>query len=76
MIRTIQFRLNKVSPTPVGLRADAAIDAPSSETYVNLSQLFLHYYFDSYPTGPPNPDPSSFEYLALVDSSSDFRFQR
>jgi hypothetical protein len=74
MNRSIQFRLNKVSPIPAGLRVAPSLDAPASEVDINLGQLFLQYYFDSYPGGPPNPDPSRFEYLQLVNSDSDFRF--
>jgi hypothetical protein len=74
MNRRIQFHLNKVTPTPATLRANPAADIPASELGVNLGQLFLQYYFDSYPAGPPNPDPSSFEYLQLVSSDEDFRF--
>jgi len=73
MNRTVRFQLNRVRPTPTGLRADPTIDAPALETSVNLGQLFLQYYFDSYPSGPPNPDPSRFEYLQLVSSASEFR---
>jgi hypothetical protein len=74
MNRSIQFHLNKVNPTPASLRANAATDTPASELDVNLGQLFLHYYFDSYPAGHPNPDPSRFEYLQLISSDQDFRF--
>jgi hypothetical protein len=74
MNRRIQFHLNKVTPTPATLRVNPAADIPGSELDVNLGQLFLQYYFDSYPAGPPNPDPSSFEYLQLVSSDEDFRF--
>jgi hypothetical protein len=74
MNRTIKIRLNKVCPTPTGLRADPNVDSPGEETEVNLAQLFLQHYFDSYPTGPPKPDPSRFEYLELVSSDPDFRF--
>ena len=74
MNRSVEFRLRDVSPIPQTLRADSQLDAPGHEIEVNLGQLFLHYYFDSYPSGPPNPDPSQFEYLQLVSSSPDFRF--
>ena len=56
MNRNIQFRLNKVVPTPATLRSDPAVDIPANELDLNLGQLFLQYYFDSYPAGPPNPD--------------------
>jgi hypothetical protein len=74
MNRRIQFHLNTVTPTPATLRANPGADFPATELDVNLGQLFLQYYFDSYPAGPPNPDPSSFEYLQLVSSDEDFRF--
>lgn len=74
MNRRIQFRLNNVTPTPATLRLEPAVDVPASELDVNLGQLFLQYYFDSYPAGPPNPDPSRFEYLQLISSDPDFRF--
>lgn len=74
MNRRIQFHLNKVAPTPATLRANPTADLPASELDVNLGQLFLQYYFDSYPAGAPNPDPSQFEYLQLVSSDNDFRF--
>lgn len=74
MNRNIDFHLNKVSPTPPTLRFNPAIDAPAKTTEINLGQLFLHKYFDEFPTGPPNPDPSSFEYLQYVSAANDFRF--
>jgi hypothetical protein len=74
MNRSVEFRLKNVSPTPRTLRTTPQFDMPDHEIDVNLGQLFLHYYFDSYPSGPPNPDPSQFEYLQLVSSAPDFRF--
>jgi hypothetical protein len=74
MNRRIQFYLNKITLTPATLRANPAEDMPASELDVNLDQLFLQYYFDSYPAGPPHPDPSSFEYVQLISSDEDFRF--
>lgn len=74
MDRTVEFRLSNVSPTPVSLRLHPHMDAPANETAVNLGRLFLQYYFDSYPQGPPKPDPSRFEYLDLVSAATDFRF--
>ncbi|MGC2162268.1 MAG: hypothetical protein WA634_10190 [Silvibacterium sp.] len=68
MNRSIQFRLNKVNPTPASLRVVPALDTPATEVDVNLGQLFLQYYFDSNPGGPLNPDPSRFEYLQLVNA--------
>ena len=73
MDRTVQFFLNKVSPVPPSLRVHRRVDAAATHTTVNLGSLFMHYYFDSYPGGPPKPDPSRFEYLDLVSSSRDFR---
>jgi hypothetical protein len=74
MNRSVEFRLNNVSPTPQSLRANPQLDTPGHQVEVNLGQLFLHYYFDNYPSGPPSPDPSRFEYLELVSSATDFRF--
>jgi len=74
MNRTVEIRLRNVSPTPESLREQLDLDRPAETIDVNLGQLFLHYYFDSYPAGPPNLDPSSFEYLQFVSSSDDFRF--
>jgi len=74
MTRTIRFRLNNVSPVPNLLRAEPTMDVPRDEIDINLGQLFLQYYFDSFPSGPPNPDPSRFEYLQLVSPAGDFRF--
>lgn len=74
MRRSLQIKLNHVAPTPHSLRANAATDAPAQQTEVNLGQLFQHYYFDSFPTAPPKPDPSNFEYLELVSGSPEFRF--
>jgi hypothetical protein len=74
MQRTVRFHLKDVIPTPNGLRVLPQIDAPSSFAEINLGQLFLQYYFDSYPAGPPNPDPTRFEYLQLIGLSPDFRF--
>jgi hypothetical protein len=74
MNRTIEIGLNKVSPVPATLRPDPTQDIAANETIINLGQLFLQYYFDSFPSGPPNPDPSRFEYLELVNNSEAFRF--
>jgi hypothetical protein len=74
MQRTVCFHLKDVTPTPNGLRFLPQIDAPNTVMEINLGQLFLQYYFDSYPAAPPNPDPTQFEYLQLISSSSDFRF--
>lgn len=74
MNRNIDFHLNNVSPTPDSLRFNPAIDAPDTTTEINLGQLFLHKYFDEFKSGPPNPDPSSFEYLQYVSPADDFRF--
>ena len=74
MIKQVAIKLKDVAPTPSSLRAVPHVDSPSTETAVHLAQLFQHYYFDSYPTGPPKPDPSRFEYLNLISGSRDFRF--
>jgi hypothetical protein len=76
MNRNIDFHLNKISPTPRSLRFNPSIDAPAPTTEINLGQLFLHKYFDEFPSGPPNPDPSSFEYLQYVSPADDFRFHK
>jgi len=72
--RSVEFRLNNVSPTPARLRLDSQVDAPANETTVNLGNLFFQYYFDSYGTAAPRPDPSRFEYLNLVSAATDFSF--
>ena len=74
MNRSVEFRLSNVSPTPQSLRANPQSDAPATSVEIDLGRLFLQYYFDSYPGGPPNPDPSSFEYLQFVSATDDFRF--
>ena len=74
MNRTVDFHLNKVCPIPTSLRADPQINIPAPATEINLGQLFLHKYFDSFPVGAPDPDPSSFEYLRHVSPAADFRF--
>ncbi len=74
MNRNIDFHLNKVNPIPHSLRFNPAIDAPAMTTEINLGQLFLHKYFDSFPVGAPDPDPSSFEYLRHISPAADFRF--
>ncbi len=53
MNRNIDFHLNKVNPIPHTLRFNPAIDAPAMTTEINLGQLFLHKYFDSFPAGRP-----------------------
>ena len=75
MNRTIDIRLSRVNVTPPSLRLypnNAVIAALTIE--INLGQLFLHKYFDETPLAPPDPDPSSFEYLRYVSPSADFRF--
>ena len=74
MNRTIDFHLNKVNPVPMSLRADPQFDVPAPATEINLGQLFLHKYFDGFPVGAPDPDPSSFEYLRHISPAADFRF--
>jgi hypothetical protein len=74
MNRTIDVHLNKVSPTPPSLRAHPHLDAPAPAIEINLGQLFLHKYFDGFPSGAPDPDPSSFEYSQYVSAADDFRF--
>ncbi len=74
MHRTVRFELNNVSPIPHTLREVSHIDLPGAETTVNLGQLFLQQYFDSFPSGPPKTDPTRFEYLDLVSGTEDFRF--
>lgn len=75
MERSVNFYLNRVKPIPSTLRSDPRLDSsPAASISVNLGALFLHHYFDSYGIAPPNPDPSRFEYLDLISSSSDFRF--
>jgi hypothetical protein len=54
MNRTVEFRLNNVTPTPPTLRTNPQIDTPAREVNVDLGQLFLHYYFDSYPLARPS----------------------
>lgn len=74
MNRDLGLFLNWVSPTPASLRDVPAVDRPCSTVTVNLGQLYQHYYYDSFPTGPPAPDPSRFEYLDYLAPSSEFRF--
>lgn len=74
MNKLIDIALNSICPTPSTLRVDKSVDMPARNTSVNLGQLFLHYYFDSYPAAPPSPDPSRFEYLQLISSHEEFRF--
>ena len=74
MNRTICFKLNHVPQIPARLRKDREINQPADEVEINLGQLFLQYYFDSFPAGPPNPDPTRFGYLELIGASDDFRF--
>jgi hypothetical protein len=72
--RTVAFSLQNVPTIPSSLRVNPAFNSPGLETEVNLAQLFQQYYHDSYPSGPPNPDPANFEYLTLVSPAADFRF--
>jgi hypothetical protein len=74
MNRTIKIELNKIKPIPIGLRTHSRLAVSADEIEINLGQLFLQYYFDSFPTGPPHPDPSRFEYMNLVSPARDFRF--
>jgi hypothetical protein len=75
MIRSINVSLRDVTPTPHSLRVLPHLDAPSNVTDVDLGRLFLHYYQDSFPSGPPKVDPTRFEYLELIADSDDFRFR-
>lgn len=72
MERELRLLLNKVAPIPRSLRSDPSIDSPAERVTINLTSLFAHYYYDSYPAAPPNPDPSRFEYLGLVDAGPNF----
>lgn len=72
--RSVAFSLRNVPTIPRSLRAEAPFNSPAVETSINLAQLFQQYYHDSYPAGPPNPDPANFEYLTLVSPAPDFRF--
>src|SRR5689334_580522 len=73
MERSVSFLLNRVELVPSSLRSIPRLNSAATTTTVNLGALFLHYYFDSYPAAPPKLDPSRFEYLDLVSSSTDFR---
>jgi hypothetical protein len=72
MDRDVRIWLNDVAPIPTSLRSDPQIDSAADRVAINLTSLFQHYYFDSYPAAPPHPDPSRFEYLDLVSDGPDF----
>src|SRR5262245_25845662 len=74
MQRDFSLHLNKVPQTPASLRPDPSANAAANDVSVHLGQLYQHYYFDGFPSGPPSPDPSRFEYLDHLAPVTDFRF--
>lgn len=76
MQRTVAIHLKDVHNVPQSLRADPTANRACLDTEVNLARLFHHYYLDSFPAGPPKPDPSRFEYLELIAPGDWFRFLR
>jgi hypothetical protein len=74
MERNLSLFLKDVSPVPESLRANKVTGEPLDTVAVNLGQLYHHYFFDSFPSGGPKPDPSRFEYLEYLASTPDFRF--
>jgi hypothetical protein len=74
MNRSIALALRNVDPIPLALRKDQTGNEPADRILINVGALFLHHYEDSFPLGPPKPDPSRYEYLELVSGDDDFRF--
>jgi hypothetical protein len=75
MKRIIHLNLNKVIQVPESLRRDPKVNEAAATLSVDLGRLFHHYYFDSYNSEPPDPDPTSFEYLRFLSATPEFRFK-
>ena len=73
MERTIRLALNNFRTTPNSLRESRAVDVPTEELPVNLTDLYFHYYRDKHGKNPPNPDPSLFEHLQYLTAAREFR---
>jgi|SRR5215831_541423 len=74
MNRTVHLKLHKVVQVPNSLRINPSVNDPVSTLSVDLGRLFHHYYFDSYESEPPDPDPTNFEYLKFLAATPEFRF--
>ena len=72
MERSIKLALHKFQQVPKSLQ-DPENGYPVAEIPVNLTNLFHHYYLDSYGVTLPNPDPAQFEYLRFILTTPDFR---
>ncbi len=73
MERTLRLSLNQFENVPDLLRPFPEKDLAYSGILVNLANLYHQYYLDSYNSGPPNPDPATFEHLRFLAATSDFR---
>jgi len=74
MDKIVDLALNNFPVTPNSLRHLPASNQPVDKIKIILSNLYHHYYLDSYGKAPPNPDPAQFEYLRFLSGTDDFRF--
>ncbi|HYV45690.1 MAG TPA: hypothetical protein VFA20_12560 [Myxococcaceae bacterium] len=73
--RTVRLELNRFDEIPPTLRADSSSDKAVSHVLVDLGRLYHHYYFDTWESQPPDPNPAQFEPLRFLTEGPDFRFQ-
>jgi len=60
---------------PHSLRAISTVNKPADTIVVGLSNLYHHYYLDTYGRSPPSPDPAQFEHSRFLLPTAEFRFQ-
>jgi hypothetical protein len=73
MEKTLKLSLNRFTAIPSSLRNGSAVNCPAPEITIQLADLYLHYYLDSFGRTPPDPDPAQFEYLRFLLPTKDFR---
>jgi hypothetical protein len=73
MEKTLKLALNRFTAIPSSLRNGTALNCPAAEITIQLADLYLHYYLDSFGRTPPDPDPAQFEYLRFLLATKEFR---
>lgn len=75
MQKTVKLALSKFPAVPASLEDPANPGNARSEILVELSDLYHHYYLQSFDAAPPDPDPAHFEHVRLLEPTTPFRFQ-
>lgn len=75
MQKTVRLALKAFPTVPASVENPLKKGEAVSEIPVDLADLYLHYYIQSFDMTPPNPDPAHFEHVRYLEPCKPFRFQ-